>query len=65
MAQDDPAAASDWIQSLPAGDPKLWAQKNLHSLWSQYDPAAADQWMKSLPAATQTQVKNLGKTPGN
>lgn len=64
-AQNDPAAASEWIQSLPAGDAKLWASKNLHSLWSQYDPKAADQWMKSLPAATQTQVKSLGKKPSN
>jgi hypothetical protein len=65
IAQNDPAAASEWIHSLPAGEPKLWAQKNLHSLWSQYDPKAADQWMKSLPAASQTQLKGLGKGPGH
>lgn len=58
-ARTDPEAAGEWVQSLPDGDPKLWAQKNLHSIWSQYDPQAADQWMKSLPAAEQAQVKAL------
>lgn len=64
-AQDDPAAAGEWIRSLPAGDAKLWATKNLHSIWFQYDPTAADQWMESLPAATRDQVKSLGKEGGN
>ncbi len=61
MAQDDPAAASEWIHSLPAGDAKLWAQKNLHSLWSQYDPQAADEWMTTLPATERTKVQAFRK----
>ncbi|MEO5912608.1 MAG: hypothetical protein ABIS50_00130 [Luteolibacter sp.] len=65
LAQNDPTAAGDWIQTLPEGQPKLWAAKNLQSLWSQYDPVAADHWLKSLPTATQTQIKSLAKKPGN
>lgn len=65
LASSDPTTASVWIQSLPAGDAKLWASKNLHTVWSQYDPQAADQWMDSLPPAVQSQVKSLGKKPAD
>ncbi len=61
LARTEPTAASEWIATLPAGQPKLWAQKNLHSLWSQYDPAAANEWFGTLPAATRESVGELGK----
>lgn len=61
MAEEDPEGAGRWISALPEGIPKLWAVRNLHTLWKEYDPAAADDWMKSLPVATQNQVKLLGK----
>jgi hypothetical protein len=60
LARTDPTAAGTWIASLPDGQPKLWAQKNLHSLWSQYDPAAAEEWFGTLPAATRESVGKLG-----
>ncbi|WP_345715586.1 hypothetical protein [Luteolibacter yonseiensis] len=60
MAEQDPEGAGRWISALPNGTPKLWAVRNLHTLWKEYDPAAADGWMKSLPIATQSQVKSLG-----
>jgi hypothetical protein len=59
LARTDPATASDWVRTLPDGQPKLWAQKNLHSLWSQYDPSAADEWFGTLPAATRESVGKL------
>lgn len=61
LAQSDPAAAGDWIGTLPTGEPKLWAQKNLHTLWSQYDPQAADQWLATQPASDRGAIKNLKK----
>ncbi|MES2658256.1 MAG: hypothetical protein V4689_06540 [Verrucomicrobiota bacterium] len=61
LAIDEPETARDWIQTLPDGEPKLWAQANLHSLWSGYDPKAADQWFKTLPPATQAEVRKITK----
>lgn len=57
----DPVAASGWVQSLPTGDAKLWAQKNLARNWAQYDPRAVDDWMLTLPADTQAQVRDFMK----
>jgi hypothetical protein len=61
-AKTDPTAAGTWVQSLPAGDAKLWAQKNLAANWAQYDPQEAAQWVKSLPAAERGKVENFMKT---
>lgn len=61
LAGTDPTAAGQWISTLPEGEPKLWAQKNLHTLWSQYDPAAAEEWFGTLPAATRDSVGKLDK----
>ncbi len=60
-SQKDPAAASAWVQTLPAGDARLWAQKNLAANWSQYDPNAASQWVKSLPADARGEVEKFMK----
>lgn len=60
-AQQDPAAASAWVQTLPAGDARLWAQKNLAANWAQYDPDAAGQWVKSLPADARGEVEKFMK----
>ena len=58
-AKQDPTAASDWVQSLPAGNAKLWAQKNLAANWAQVDPEATDRWLSTLPAADRTQVREF------
>jgi hypothetical protein len=63
-AANDPGAASEWVQTLPAGETKLWAQKNLAANWAQYDPAAADQWVKSLPADARSAVQDFMKKGG-
>jgi hypothetical protein len=55
----DPIAASEWTRSLPAGDARLWAQKNLAANWAQYDPDAASQWVGTLPAAERKEVKSF------
>jgi hypothetical protein len=57
----DPAAASGWVQSLPAGDAKLWAQKNLARNWAQYDPRAVDDWILTLPPDALAEVRDFMK----
>lgn len=56
-AEKDPEAASAWLQTLPAGDAKLWAQKNLATNWAKYDPDATAQWIATLPADARVEVK--------
>lgn len=56
-ARTDPAAAGDWVRSLPAGEARQWAQKNLAANWAQYDPEATEQWINSLPAEDRPQVR--------
>ena len=55
-AKSDPAAAGEWARTLPPGDSKLWAMRNLAAAWTRYDPAAAKQWVASLPASDRDQV---------
>jgi hypothetical protein len=55
----DPAAARAWVDSLPAGDAKLWAQKNVTKNWAVYDPKSAEQWAASLPVDVRTEVKKF------
>ncbi|WP_353565219.1 hypothetical protein [Haloferula sargassicola] len=59
--KNDPAAASQWVNSLPEGDDRLWAQKNLARNWALYDPEASQQWVNSLPAADRDAVKTYLK----
>ncbi len=62
-AKSDPAAASAWVQSLPNGDAKIWAQKNLAANWALYDPQEAGQWVNSLPADARNEVREFMKNP--
>ena len=55
-AKSDPAAAGEWARTLPPGDTKLWAMRNLAVAWTRYDPTAAKQWVASLPADDRDQV---------
>ncbi len=59
LAQRDPERAAEWLQTLPDGDAKWWAAKNLHVLWSNFDPQAANRWKSLLPVAQQKAVDAL------
>lgn len=61
LAIKDPAAASEWVGSLPAGDTKLWAQKNVAKNWAVYDPKAAEQWVAALPVEARNEVSTFMK----
>lgn len=59
----DPDGASQWVQSLPEGDAKLWVQKNLATNWAKYDPDATNAWLGGLPAASRTEIEKFMKNP--
>ncbi len=61
LAIKDPGAASEWVGTLPAGDAKLWAQKNVAKNWAVYDPKAAEQWVASLPVDARSEVRAFMK----
>ncbi|RYD31015.1 MAG: hypothetical protein EOP87_15535 [Verrucomicrobiaceae bacterium] len=61
LSTRDPAAAVEWVNSLPAGETKTWTQRNLLGNWKQYDPKAAGAWEKSLPAADRAALDKLNK----
>ncbi len=47
---ENPQAAAQWAQQLPAGDPQDAFVRTLASNWSQEDPMNASIWIKGLPA---------------
>lgn len=57
----DPAAASRWAASLPAGEARLWTLRNLVANWAPYDTPAANAWLATLPPADQTDVREFLK----
>ncbi len=49
LASNDLAQASEWINTLPQGEAKTWAQRNVARDLNQYDPSAVRDWIKTLP----------------
>lgn len=43
-AEENTAAAAKWVESLPEGEARTWAAKNVVLRWSSYSPAAAKAW---------------------
>ncbi len=64
-ADENPGAASHWVTSLPAGEARLWAAKNVAARWADYEPQAAARWVATLPEAERTQVQEFMKSGGN
>ena len=58
LGMKDPAAATQWVGTLPDGEAKYWAQKNLAKNLVQYDPKAVEQWLGTLPAGEREGVEN-------
>jgi len=59
----DPAAASAWVDSLPVGEEKTWAQKNMAANWSDYDPDAVSAWIGTLDAEARLEVREFMESP--
>lgn len=49
----DPAAATQWIESLPEGSSRNWAAKNAAAQWARQNPEAAEAWLSKFPEAQQ------------
>ena len=59
----NPAAASKWIASLPAGAAKISARNAIAVRWSKLDPAAASAWVDSLPNKDRSEVREILRIP--
>ncbi|WP_035608707.1 hypothetical protein [Haloferula sp. BvORR071] len=57
----DPESGGKWVRSLPAGEIRSWAAKNLAAAWAEQEPAAARHWAASLPSAERTAVEDFLK----
>lgn len=55
----DPEDATNWINRLPAGEPRNNAERTIANMWSEKDPAAASRWMAALPANEQSNVVGM------
>jgi RNA polymerase sigma factor (sigma-70 family) len=52
VAEQNPAAAAQWVATLPDGTVTAKTVDTLMDQWADNDPAAAGQWVQSLPAGT-------------
>ncbi|MEK7950208.1 hypothetical protein [Luteolibacter soli] len=55
--QEDPLAASQWVLTLPPGEPRDKAIQLLTTTWNRYDPDAAGKWVQGLPSGDREKVK--------
>lgn len=60
----DPVAAGSWTTTLPEGEARLWAQKNLAANWARLDPEAAERWVGTLPSADRKEVRSFIENGG-
>lgn len=62
---EDPAAAGRWVMSLPAGEPRRWAIRNLAAIWALHDRGGAEGWIGRLPATEQAEVRDFLSAGGS
>jgi hypothetical protein len=60
-AAEEPASAAAWVESLPAGEVRLWAAKNVALQWQQYSTAEVHAWAAKLPQAERDAISSLLK----
>lgn len=63
LATDNPERAREWVATLPEGDARTWAVRNVALTWSQYDPQSSERWIQSLPPETRDDVRAFLKNP--
>ena len=51
-ANNDPAAAAQWVAASPTARPKVSADANIARNWANYDVTAASSWLMGLPAGS-------------
>jgi hypothetical protein len=60
-AAEQPAAAAAWVESLPSGEARLWAAKNVALQWEEYSTAEVRAWAAKLPQAERDAVLGVLK----
>lgn len=62
---NEPANARQWVESLPNGEAKTWARRNMAAGWRNYDPEAMSEWIASLPATARRDVEKYLANEGS
>ncbi len=62
-ASTAPAQAAAWVQTLPAGEARLWAAKNVARQWQDYSTAETHDWAAKLPEPERKAVLALLADP--
>ena len=52
----DPEAAAEWVTSLPPGDAREWAARNVVREWAGHSEEEARGWVEGLPAAGEREL---------
>jgi hypothetical protein len=60
-AAEEPAGAAAWVESLPPGEARLWAAKNVALQWKGYSTAEVRAWATKLPQAERDAVLDVLK----
>ncbi|MCW1912343.1 hypothetical protein OJ996_02080 [Luteolibacter sp. GHJ8] len=55
----DPVAASRWVESLPAGEVRVWAAKNVAASWAEYYPEESKKWVESLDFRAEVEATKV------
>jgi len=55
----DPAAASRWVESLPAGEARVWAAKNVAASWAEYYPEESRKWVEGLDFRAEVEAAKV------
>ena len=55
----DPAAASRWVESLPAGEARVWAAKNVAASWAEYYPEQSRKWVEGLDFRAEVEAARV------
>lgn len=55
-AAESPRQAADWVTTLPAGDERLWAARNVALQWARYSVSEAREWASRLTESERRSV---------
>jgi hypothetical protein len=58
-ASTEPRQAAAWVATLPPGEARLWAAKNVALQWTQYASAEARAWAAKLPDTERKAVLGM------
>lgn len=65
LTAENPDRARQWVETLPAGEARTWAMRNVALTWSQYDPTSTRQWLRQLPEDTRSDLQSFLENPSS